>query len=174
MSTQSHDEHNLHPESSGIKAQPILMFLVILTVSTAAVFVIIKGLLWGFARMDTMSPQTPATMVSSDARKLPPAPRLQGAPGAGSTATKDAPSELPLVELADYNRKVNERIKGYGWVNKEAGVAHIDIERAKALIVERGLPMRSDASIAEIEKAAEARKAMMNADSSAGRMIKKQ
>ncbi len=170
----THDEHNLHPESSGIKAQPILMFLVILTVATAAVFVIIKGLLWGFAKMDTMNPQTPATMMSSDARKLPPEPRLQGAPGAGSAAGKDVPTELPLEEMKTFQNQANAKSGSYGWVNQQAGVAHIPIERAKALIVEQGLPMRPDASIAEIERAAEARKALMNADSSAGRMIKKQ
>jgi hypothetical protein len=162
MSTHSHDDHNLHPEDSGIKPQPILMFLVILTISTAAVFVIIKGTMWGLAKMEEMNPQTPATLVNAGERKLPPEPRLQGAPGAGSTATKDVPTDLPL----------DEWVKGYGWVNKEAGVAHITIERAKDLIVEKGLPLR-EAGVAELEKAAETRKAVLNAGPNAGRMIKK-
>ena len=182
MSTHNdHTPQNLHPEGSVIKAQPILMFLVILTVATALVFVVIKAALWGLAKMETtMTPQTPATLIGADARKLPPEPRLQGAPSTGSAASKDVPSQLPLVEMAEYKKQVEKKITSYGWYNKDAGVAHIPIERAKELIAEEAgkenngkLGMLPN-SVAEIEKAAEARKAMLSADANAGHMIKKQ
>jgi hypothetical protein len=179
MSTHSHNDHNvhppgLHPEDSGIKPQPILMFLVILAVATAGAFVIIKGTLWAFAKLDpAMTPQPPATMMNTDQRKLPPEPRLQGAPGTGSAAGKDVPSELPLDEMKTYQTQIKTKSESYGWVNQQAGVAHIPIERAKSLIAEKGLPLR-EAGVAELEKAAEARKAVMNAGASAGRLIKKQ
>jgi hypothetical protein len=35
-----------------------------------------------------------------------------------------------------------KRLHGYGWVNQGAGVAHVPIDEAKKLIVERGLPVR--------------------------------
>jgi hypothetical protein len=38
-----------------------------------------------------------------------------------------------------------ERLKGYGWVDQGAGVAHLPIEEAKKLLLERGLAVRPDA-----------------------------
>ena len=170
-----HNDHNLHPEGSGINAKPVLMFLIILGISTAAVFVIIKGLLWGFAKMDEMNPPSPATVVATDERKLPPEPRLQGAPTTGSTATTEVVSPLPLDEMKIYREQVEKKVASYGWVNKDAGVARIPIERAKELIVEKGLPMSPDAAApAAIEKAAAVRKQMLNSDASAGRGIGRQ
>lgn len=184
MSTPSHNDHNsqnLHPEGSVIKAQPILMFLIILTVATALVFVIIKGMLWGLAKVETtMTPQTPATLMGAGERKLPPEPRLQGAPSMGSAAGKDIPSQLPLVEMAEYKKQIEQKVTGYGWINKDAGIAHIPIERAKELIAEEagkennGKLGMLPGSVAEIEKAAETRKSMLNSDANAGQAIKRQ
>jgi hypothetical protein len=177
MSTNHHDDHNqkLQPEDSGIKAQPILTFLIILGVSTAAVFFIVKGLLWGFAKMDERNPQTPATLVSApNNRKLPPEPLLQGAPGPGSTETKDVATQLPLDEMKTYRAQVEAKAIGFGWVNKETGVAHISIERAKDIVAEKGLPLRPEAAITELERAAATRKVTLNADSSGGRVIQRQ
>ena len=167
------DHNNLHPEGSGINAKPVLMFLIILGISTAAVFVIVKGLIWGFAKMEQANPATPTTLVKSDARVLPPEPRLQGAPTSGSTSTTNVASQLPLDEMKTYRKQVEEKAASYGWVNKEAGVAHIPIERAKELVAEKGLPMSSEATAAAVEKAAAVRRQMMNSDSSAGRNIGK-
>lgn len=175
MSTSHHDDHNqnLHPEDSGIKAQPVMTFLIILAISTAAVFFIVKGLLWGFAKMDERNPPTPATLVNApNNRKLPPEPLLQGAPGPGSTDTKDVATQLPLDEMKTYKAQVEAKAAGFGWVNKEAGVAHISIERAKEIVAEKGLPLRPESAITELERAAAMRKVTLNADSSGGRVIK--
>ncbi len=175
MSTSHHDDHNqnLHPEGSGIKAQPIMTFLIILAISTAAVFFIVKGLLWGFAKMDERNPPTPATLVNApNNRKLPPEPLLQGAPGPGSTDTKDVATQLPLDEMKTYKAQVEAKAAGFGWVNKEAGVAHISIERAKEIVAEKGLPLRPESAITELERAAAMRKVTLNADSSGGKVIK--
>ena len=58
---------------------------------------------------------------------LPPAPRLQ---------------DNPQQELRDLRAKQQALLKGYGWVNKESGVARIPIEEAMRIVVERGLPTR--------------------------------
>ena len=175
MNTHGHDDHNLQPEDAGVKAQPILMFLIILSVATIFVFVLIKGLLWSFEKMDAMNPATPATMVSApESRNLPPEPRLQGAPMPNaSNPNETINSDLPLIDLEKYRKTVDERITGYGWVNQEAKVAHIPIDVAKKMIAQKGLPMRPEASIAEVDKATETRKAVMNAGANAGRSIKK-
>ncbi len=177
--THGHNDHD-QVESSAVKPRPILMFLVILGVATAFVFVIVKVMEWGLAKMDEPNKGQAATQVELPAeksRKLPPSPQplLQGAPGYGSTAQTDVPTMLPLEEMAKVRQDTDEKVGGYGWVDKQAGVAHIPIERAKAMIVEKGLPeLPNPALSGEVRKAEAARKQVLNADSSAGRMLKAQ
>ncbi len=155
------------------------MFLIILAVATAFVFVIVKVMEWGLEKMDEPNKGQAATQVElpeEKSRKLPPSPQplLQGAPGYGSTAQTDVPTLLPLEEMARFRKDTNEKVNGYGWVDKQAGVAHIPIERAKAMIAEKGLPELPNPAISdEVRKAEAMRKQVLNADSSAGRMIKK-
>lgn len=181
MSNHGHDNNQDHGnqlvEGSGIKAKPVLIFLVVLGLATAAVFVIIKGLEIGFAKMDEMNPQQPATALDGG-RKLPPAPRLQGAPEPDPNkpndpnATKE--SLLPLDEMKKYREEIEKKAESYGWVDENGGIAHLPIERAKEMMAEKGLPKLSDAMISEFEAAEKARKLVMNAGSSSGRGIKSQ
>jgi hypothetical protein len=175
---QKHGQHgheNDQVESSSIQPRPILMFLVILGLATAFVFVVVKGLDWGLRKMGEESQGQPATQVETQSRKLPPEPLLQGAPGKGSTATTDVPTELPLEEMARVRKETAEKANSYGWIDKANGVARIPIERAKEMIAEKGLPSLPTATIAEeVRKAETTRKLVLNADSSAGRMIKVQ
>jgi hypothetical protein len=39
-----------------------------------------------------------------------------------------------------------KQIHGYGWVDQRAGVGHVPIERAKELLLQRGLPSRPNPS----------------------------
>jgi hypothetical protein len=49
-----------------------------------------------------------------------------------------------------------DQLNSYGWVNKDAGVAHIPIERAMDLIVQQKLPVYPQ-SAADAPKSAEAK-----------------
>jgi hypothetical protein len=173
---EQHEPNNLQPESSGINPRPILTFLIILTVATIFVFILIKGLLAAFNRIDAESKAQPATQVAlpQGQTKLPPEPRLQGAPepDPDNKQTGRKPSMLPLTEMEEYRKDVNGKAESYGWQNKEAGVAHLPIDRAKDLIVERGLPQLSGNIAQEILKAEATRKRVLDAESSAGRIIK--
>lgn len=174
MSTHSQNHGNDHElvESSGIKAKPILIFLGALAAATAMVFVIIKGLQFGLHKVDEMEQVQPATQLSTGA-KLPPAPRLQGAPEPNPDKPGDSrPSLLPLDDMAAYRQQVNEKAESYEWVDKQGGVARIPIDRAKQLIAEKGLPVLPDASVGEMQAAESVRKEVYNSDSNAGRGIK--
>jgi hypothetical protein len=168
MNTEHNDQHNLQPESSGIKPKPVIWFLVVLTVSTILVFLIVEGLLYGLKKMEEANQAQPVTALpEGKERKLPPEPRLQGAPdGPGNK-----PSLLPLEDMKHYREQSNQSARSYGWANKEAGTARIPLDRAKNLIVERGLPMGSDKLVEEVQKAEAARKRILGAESSAGRII---
>jgi hypothetical protein len=170
MNTEHKDQHNLQPESSGIKPKPIIWFLVILTVSTILVFLIVEGMLYGFKKMEEANQPQPVTALpEGKERRLPPEPRLQGAPGPDGL-----PSRLPLVDMERERLQSNQEAQSYGWVNKDSGVARLPLDRAKTLIAERGLPMGSDKLIEEVQKAEAARRRAFVADPSAGRTIGRQ
>ncbi len=165
----------LLPEGSGVNVKPIVTFLTILTIATALVFVIIKGLMWGFETADDLTATAPASKVETGQRKFPAEPRLQGAPEPGGENPKvGKPSFLPLDEMREYKKQIEAAEKGYGWVEGKNGVeAQISIEDAKAIIAKRGLPLKADAIIQEVATAEKVRKQMNNSDASAGRNIGK-
>ena len=71
----------------------------------------------------------PPASPFADARTLPPQPRLQVEP------------RLDLDQL----RVLEEaKLHSYGWVDRNAGVVRIPIERAMDLVVEKGLPWREE------------------------------
>jgi hypothetical protein len=61
-------------------------------------------------------------------------------------------------QLADQRIREEEILNTYGWLDRRAGLAHIPIERAMALIVERGLPTAPQHSAAGPEAPIEARR----------------
>jgi len=176
-----HDPHHRHDphdpdhgqvESSAVSPKPVLLFLAVLFVATAFVFFVVKGLDFGLKKLDAMNQGQPATQVQTDARKLPPGPLLQGAPGKGSTATTDKPTDLPLEEMEKLRKSTDEKLSSYGWVDKPGGVAHVPIDRAKAMIAEKGLPALPSPTISEeLQKAETVRQEVRVAGSNAGRVI---
>lgn len=174
MSDHKHDENHGLVEESGVKPKPILVFLAILGVATALVYVIILGVEVGLKKMDDMNPQQPATAVETG-RILPPEPRLQGAPEPDPDKPGKAKSSmLPLDDMAAYSEKITKQAAAYGWVDQQGGIAHIPIDRAKEIIAEKGLPKLSDALIGEVQSAEAARKLVLNAGANGGRSIKSQ
>jgi hypothetical protein len=167
-----HKEHQHHdhqePETSSIKARPVLAFMGILSAATAFVFLLIWGLLWALDKKREADDTQPATRVEmpEGQRKLPPEPRLQGAPG------PDGPSLLPLDDWRVYKEMTDKMVASYGWVDKNGAVARIPVERAKELVAAQGLPMLCDKMVADIEKSESTRKAVLGADSSAGQLLR--
>jgi hypothetical protein len=71
----------------------------------------------------------PASRVNPPGtRRLPPEPRLQGAPGS---------ELLPLDDMKKFKAEQEAAINSYGWVDKQTGVVRIPIDEAKKLLVER-------------------------------------
>jgi len=46
------------------------------------------------------------------------------------------------ANLADFRAREADKVETYGWVDKPGGIVRIPVERAKDLILERGLPAR--------------------------------
>jgi hypothetical protein len=51
----------------------------------------------------------------------------------------------PALELREHRALEASRTGEYGWVDREAGVVRIPVERAMELLIERGLPAREGA-----------------------------
>jgi hypothetical protein len=168
-----HDPHghgDEQVESSALAPKPILLFLVILFVATAFVFVIVRGLDFGLKKLDESNQGQVATEVETRGRQLPPSPMplLQGAPG-----KDDKPTALPLEDMEKVRKAADQQLSSYGWVDKPGGIVRIPLNRAKDNIAEKGLPALPSPTISEeLQKAETVRKEVLEAGSSAGRMIK--
>ncbi len=52
----------------------------------------------------------------------------------------------PELDLVQFNAIEDSLVNSYGWVQKEAGVVRIPLDEAMKLMLERGFPVRDEAS----------------------------
>lgn len=50
---------------------------------------------------------------------------------------------VPPAELSEVQSEANKILSEYGWVDKNAQVVHLPINRAMELVLQRGFPVRS-------------------------------
>jgi hypothetical protein len=67
----------------------------------------------------------PSPLAEANARRLPPEPRLQSD---------------PVKDMTALRARETAALTTYGWVDRQAGVARIPIDRAIDLLLENGLP----------------------------------
>jgi len=107
--------------------------LVIVGLSIVAVLFLsgagVAGLLWWY----NQQPVEPTTALERQVQ-TPPEPRLENDPRASGNAVRAA---------------AREQLERYGWVDREAGLAHIPIGRGMALLAERGWPSRAEPGSSE-------------------------
>jgi hypothetical protein len=113
-------------ETTDANVGGVFVFGAALAVMTAAAM-LVAWLVFGYlrGRQAAVAPAYPLAAGHED--RLPPEPRLQ----------TDPPADMQRL-LEEENRTLTT----YGWVNKDAGIVRIPIDRAMALVVERGLPAR--------------------------------
>jgi hypothetical protein len=131
----------------------IVRFLVWLAVSAVVVHVGLGFIYTALINRSMETGEQRYPLAATQPERLPPAPRLQ---------------QFPANELYQFRIGEEGLLRGYGWMNREAGVVHIPIEEAMRLTVERGLLSHAPAS-------AEATPApgLMPSDSSAGRTLER-
>jgi len=114
-------------EEADIDIRTVLSFAVGLTV----VVVVSAVLMWiMFRTLETRA-------VRNDPQLSPLAlPSGQEAPAPRLMTNEPA-------NLAKFRAEEMKKLERYGWVDERAGVAHVPIEEAKKLILQRGLPVRA-------------------------------
>lgn len=158
MSTNEHvNEHDLEygPTPPGAKYEHTdidtsvgykfaLWLIVAMLISVAIVY----GTFWFFenrtAGADAAAQRYPLAVGQE---KNPPAPNLQN---------------QPFKDVYLLRKGEAEKLESYGWVDKEGGVARIPIDRAMEVLLQRGLPARTDGGDG---------RNVVTQDSSAGRTI---
>ncbi len=125
---KTHSENSKHRHETG-EAVPryVLYFAAAIAVAVAAGFLVSWGTLVYFRTHQTYPP---AASSLSGRRVLPPAgvPRLQAHPAA---------------DLQRYLQHEREILNTYGWVDRKDGIVRIPIQRAMALLLKQGLPVRN-------------------------------
>ena len=130
-------------ETDGISYSGIVWFIVILTVTTLICMALMWVLLRAFKYQADNATSTVRSQVAVPAAERP-APEGRIYP----ELTAVGPSQGPQLLLDEYKTlealRAHERevLTTYGWVDQNAGTVRIPLEKAKELLLQRGLPIR--------------------------------
>jgi hypothetical protein len=127
-------------EREDLGAKPILIFLLALTIACVLVALALKGLYRYLDAYENRHQPVQNPLVqqtTTDTRTVErgdigkfPQPRLEA----------DETTEINAFRLQE-----EQTLNSYGWVDQPAGVVRIPIDRAMALVAQRGLPTRPQA-----------------------------
>jgi hypothetical protein len=132
------DRRSTHPgadhaaarhETSDVDVGGIFGFAFGLLVTGVVIHVFVWLLVLFFATRDARRVMPAFPLAAGQEGRVPPEPRLQ---------------TNPRQDLRDLRSAEDEVLAGYGWVDKNAGIARIPIGEAMKLTVERGLPARQE------------------------------
>jgi len=115
-------------EESDINVRAIIWFVGVLTVIVLAVDVAMWGLFKALDHYETKN-DPPVSPLFIPAGQPPPAPGLQ---------------LTPWADLKQFRAEQNAHLHGYGWIDEQAGIARVPIDKAKALLLKQGLPVRPE------------------------------
>jgi hypothetical protein len=155
-------------EREDLGAKPILIFLLGLTIACVLVALVLKGM---YIYLDSyenrhQSVQNPLVQqTTADTRTVEPGditkfpqPRLE---------TNET------IDIAKFRLQEEQTLNSYGWVDQEAGVVRIPIDRAMELVAQRGLPTRPQAGVAPPSAVNTANETARRSDASSQRAKKK-
>jgi len=112
-------------ETSDINVWAVGKFAIALGILCVAALGLLFGL-FRYFQSETGGPM-PKSELNVDARRLPPQPRLQ---------------QAPITDLKEMRAAEDQLLTSYGWVDREHGVVRLPIDRAIAVLAQRGLPSR--------------------------------
>jgi|SRR5712692_2793692 len=115
-------------ETSDVNIRAILGFGIGLLVAGVLVHVMVLLLFKFFAASESRHVRPEFPLAAGQENRLPPEPRLQ---------------TNPRQDLRDLRAREDAILGSYGWVDRNAGVVRIPIERAMQVTVQRGLPVRA-------------------------------
>jgi hypothetical protein len=130
------DEHHRNPEAApreGFDAELDYKSIIGFAIGLAGITVVVLALMWGmgiwFKKAEEALDPAPSPLAEALADPIPPGPRLQSTP----------PRDMDELRAQD-----RQALTTYGWVDQAGGVARIPIDRAKSILLEKGLRAAPD------------------------------
>ena len=117
-------------ETADADIGPLIKFAIFMALTTVVCAAICVGLYKYLDRREAREKAGRYPLAAGLARPLPPPPRLQN---------------YPFYDLKAFRSEENRVLDHYGWVDKNAGVVRIPVERAIDVLAEKGLPYRTAA-----------------------------
>ena len=144
MADIKHPHHAEPIEGDGVNYRAIVWFVVVLVGMVLASQLIVWGFFefseWRIARSEAPRPPLAAPAT----RPLIENGVVVGS--AGAVAPQGRPSLLvnePMA-LEKFRSAEDAALSSYGWINRGAETIRLPIDRAKAIVLERGLPVRPE------------------------------
>ena len=123
------DNVEVHHEESDVNIRAIFGFGAGLIAVAIVVHVAILLLFNFFDSRAKQQAVATYPLAAAQEERLPPEPRLQ---------------TEPREDLAALRAREDQTLRSYGWVDRNAGVVRIPIDRAMELTLQRGLPARQE------------------------------
>lgn len=117
-------------ETADADIGPLIKFAIFMALTTVVCAAICVGLYKYLDQREAREKAGRYPLAAGLARPLPPPPRLQN---------------YPFYDLKAFRGDENRVLEHYGWVDKNAGVVRIPVERAIDVLAEKGLPYRTAA-----------------------------
>jgi len=114
-------------EPNTVNIPGVVKFLVWLSVAVIVVALLMWGLLHYFDKRKAQEAPPPSPLAPEV--RVPPEPRLQGAPGSVSS---------PAEDIRRFREQEDQMLNSYGWIDQQRGIIRIPIEQAKKMIEQKG------------------------------------
>ena len=153
MADTKHYASPLPVETDGISYSGIVWFVVILTVTTLVCMALMWVLLRAFKYQADSSPAPSRSQVATTAAERPAAegrvyPQVTAIGPAGGASAGPQLLLNEYVNLGAFREHEHRMLTTYGWVDQNAGTVRLPLEKAKELLMQRGLPVRGQAPTA--------------------------
>src|ERR1700680_857040 len=125
-------------EREDLAPKPIVIFLIALAVGCVLVALVLRG-------MDSYldSHENHHQPVQSPLVQRNTADTRVVSPGDITKFPQPRLETNERLEINDFREQEEKTLNSYGWVDQQAGVMHIPIDRAMQLVAQRGLPTRA-------------------------------
>jgi hypothetical protein len=114
-------------ETTDAAIGPLLRFAIFLAALTFFIAILVVGLYKFLDAREVAEKASHYPLAEGVDRPLPPRPRLQ---------------TYPFDDIKSLHAEENKLLEHYAWVDQNAGVVRIPIERAIEVLAEKGLPYR--------------------------------
>ncbi|MBI2214008.1 MAG: hypothetical protein HYU52_10210 [Acidobacteria bacterium] len=136
-----HVEHVHVHEGSDVSARTFILFFVIFLVFTAIAFVVVKWSYFALVKYENARQGDVPTRIAPPKTEIPENLALTAGGPEVSTLPQNAPllQADPARDMQVMRAQQNAKLTSYGWIDREAGVVHVPIDKAMAFALERSM-----------------------------------